>query len=288
MPPHVALRELYPLAPESHIDAMVRRGPTLLARHGLAGRPLRLHHLLAQIGHESAGLLRLEENLHYRPERLCAVWPARFPTPEEAAGVAGNPAALAERVYGGRLGNGPEGSGDGWRFRGRGYIQVTGRANYARLGRAAGLDLEAEPELACAPEHALAVALAFWTWKGLDALADRDDLVAVTRRINGGSHGLADRRAWLDKVRRVLLAPQPALLDAATVVAVQRALQELGYGECGAADGIVGPRTRAAVLRCRLEAGLGEGGIDEALLDHLGVASPDAANLAHSAAERVA
>jgi len=265
------LRALYPMAAESHLEAMARRGPVLFARHGLAGRSLRLHHLLAQIGHETAGLTRLEESLHYGADRLCAVWPGRFPSVAAAQPFAGNPRGLAERVYGGRLGNGPDGSGDAWRFRGRGYIQITGRANYARVGRAAGLDLEAAPELAAAPEHGLAVALAFWSWKGLNALSDSDDLVAVTRRINGGSHGLADRRAWLDKVRRVLLAPAPALLDAATVVALQRALQEAGYGECGAADGIVGPRTRAAVLRYRLDAGLGEGGIDQALLARLGV-----------------
>lgn len=288
MPPHALLRALYPLAPESHLEAMARRGPTLLARHGLAGRPLRLHHLLAQVGHESAGLLRLEENLHYSAPRLQAVWPARFPTPEAAAGVAGDPRALAERVYGGRLGNGPEGSGDGWRFRGRGYIQLTGRATYARVGRAAGLDLEAEPELATAPEHALAVTLGFWTWKGLNTLADRDDLVAVTGRVNGGSHGLADRRAWLDKVRRVLLPPGPALHDAGTVVAVQRALLELGYDACGAADGIMGPRTRAAVLRYRIEAGLGEGGIDDTVIDRLGVEPETATRTAERATGRVA
>ncbi len=265
------LTALFPRAPADHLDAIAARSGLLLARHAVTGQ--RLEHFLAQVGHESAGLTALEENLSYSAARLCAVWPGRFPSSEAAAPFAGNPRALANRVYGGRMGNGDETSGDGWAYRGRGYIQLTGRAAYRETGRRAGLDLEVSPDLAAAPEHALAVACAFWSWRGLNALCDRDDLVAVTRRINGGSNGLADRRAWLDKVQRVLAGQAGEVWPAATVVALQRALQDAGYGECGAADGLIGPRTLAAVARLRRERGLPGWGVDGVLLDILGVAA---------------
>ena len=271
MPTRLCLETLYPRALPGHVAAIADHGGALLARHGIAGHPLRLHHFLAQVGHESAGLSRLEENLSYTAARIRAVWPSRFAEPGAAEALAGNPAALADAVYGGRMGNGDAASGDGWRFRGRGYIQLTGRAAYRTAGRRAGLDLEAAPGLAAFPEHALAVACAFWSWRCLNGPCDRDDLMALTRAINGGSHGLADRRAWLEKVRRVLGAPGELWLDTAGVVALQRALQDASYGECGAADGLIGPRTQAAIARLRAERGLAGAGVDAVLLGALGL-----------------
>ena len=262
------LAALFPRGVRAHLDAMAGQGDDLLARHAITGP--RLEFFLAQIGHESAGLTALEENLRYSAARLCAVWPSRFTGPEEAAPFAGQPERLANRVYGGRMGNGGETSGDGWAFRGRGYIQLTGRAAYRETGRRAGIDLEAAPDLAAAPDHALAVACGFWSWRGLNRFCDRDDLVALTRRINGGSHGLADRRAWLEKVRRVL-GQDRRDWPAATVVALQRALQDAGFDECGAADGLIGPRTLAAVARLRRERGLPGAGVDDGLLQTLGI-----------------
>jgi putative chitinase len=259
---------LFPQAPGGHLDAIAARAGELLAGHGIAG--LRLEHFLAQVGHETAGLTVLEENLSYSAERLCAVWPARFPTPEAAAPFARSPRRLADRVYGDRMGNRSEASGDGWAFRGRGYLQITGRATYRAAGRSAGLDLEAAPELALEPGHALAVACGYWSWRGLDVFADRDDLVALTRRLNGGSHGLDDRRAWLERVRAVLGGGGPVLPPAA-VAALQRALKEAGYAECGAADGIIGLRTLGAVARLRRERGQPGAGIDAVLLETLGL-----------------
>lgn len=264
------LTELFPAALPGHIESIACNGEALFLRHAVAGHPLRMEHLLAQIGHESAGLSVLEENLHYSVGRLCAVWPTRFADRKAAEPFAGDPERLANAVYGGRMGNGDAASGDGWRFRGRGYIQITGRQAYRASGRYAGLDLEARPELAAVPEHALAVACGYWQWRGLNAFCDRDDIVALTRRINGGLHGLADRRAWLAKVRRVLWqSGRP--VGTATVVALQRALQDRGYGECGAADGLVGPRTLAALGRFRLEHDLPGTGIDGVLLEALGI-----------------
>jgi len=266
------IRALFPRAPEPHVQAFERRNGELFQRFGIDDSATRLHFFLAQIGHESGGLTITEESLNYRAERLCQVWPGRFPDIESARPFAGNPERLANNVYANRMGNGGPKSGDGWRYRGRGYIQITGRDGYERVGEAAALDLPDNSDLAFAPEHGLLVSCAFWRWKGLNALCDSGDFVRVTRRINGGTTGLADRRAWLDKVRRILGAPPPVAQPAPQmVIAVQRGLQARGYREVGAADGVVGPRTLAAITRFHQEKGLPEGVIDDALLAALGV-----------------
>lgn len=201
---------LYPEAPMAHLDAFAEQADACLGRSGIDRNPVRLNFFLAQIGHESAGLTALEENLDYSAVRLTQVWPKRFPTVALARPFARNPARLADRVYAGRMGNGDEGSGDGWQFRGRGYIQLTGRDAYRAVGELTGLDLEGEPDLAAAAETALAVAGGFWAWKGLNAVCDTGDFARLTRRVNGGTHGMADRLAWLERVRGVLAQPVPA------------------------------------------------------------------------------
>ncbi len=263
--------ELYPRAAPAHVAALATQSDAVFRQFEIRDGN-RLEFLLAQVGHESGGLSITEENLNYRAERLCAVWPTRFPTLEAAAACAGNPRKLANTVYAGRMGNGGPNTDDGWMFRGRGYIQLTGRGAYRDVGKIAGLGLEAEPDLASGPEHALKVTAAFWKWKSLNAICDTGDFEAVTRRINGGLNGLADRKAWLDKVRRVLAKPptkksQPPAID---VVALQRALRERGYAEVGAADGIVGKRTLAAIQRFRADNNLGPGDIDPVLIAALG------------------
>ncbi len=150
---------------------------------------------LAQLAVESLELTRLEENLNYSAKRLMDVWPARFPTLEIATGYANSPAAIAEKVYGGRMGNDPEGSGDGWRYRGRGPIQTTGKENYTRCGAGLGLPLLHEPELLLEPGHGARSAAWYWSTKGCDEIAG--DINAVTRKINGGLHGLNERRRYL-------------------------------------------------------------------------------------------
>jgi putative chitinase len=264
-----ALRDLFPRAPEAHVVAFADQAPALFRDFGLAGHVNRLEFFLAQIGHESGGLTISVEKMNYSAERLCQVWPTRFPTLEAARPFAGNPERLANTVYGGRMGNGPFESGDGWRFRGRGYIQITGREGYEAVGAIAGLDLVAEPERAAAPESALRVACAFWQWKKLNPLCDEGDFERVTKRINGGTIGQADRRAWLDRVRRVFADPPPITVQppAEQVLAVQQALRARGYKELGVADGLIGPRTLAAIRRYRQEHDLpAEGGFDSALL----------------------
>lgn len=194
------LRRLAPSVRDTYREAFAR--VDVLATAGLLDRPVRLAHFLAQACHETAGLTLLVENLNYSTARLLAVWPSRFPTWESAEPFARNPRALANHVYGHRLGNTePD---DGWRYIGRGLLQLTGRANYARVGRAIGIDLAGHPYLATSPEHALAIAVEIWRSAGCMAHADADDLVAVTRAINGGLNGLDDRRAWLAKAKAVL------------------------------------------------------------------------------------
>lgn len=266
------VQELYPRAPAAHLDALAAQSGPVFGRFGI--RPgNRLNFFLGQVGHESGGLTIIEENMNYRAERIMEVWPSRFPTLESARPFANRPEKLANSVYASRMGNGGPDSGDGFRYRGRGYIQITGRGAYRDIGAIVGLDLEGQPELAGAPAHALLVACGFWEWKGLNALCDGGDYVAVTRRINGGTHGMADRRAWLDKVLRLFAEP-PAVeaVGAAQAIAVQQALQRAGFPEVGAADGIVGPRTLAAIARFRLKEGLPPGGVDRTLMKALGLA----------------
>lgn len=148
-----------------------------------------LRDFLAQIIHESAGLTRLVENLNYSAERLTQVWPSRFPTLQSAATYAYSPMSLANKVYGGRMGNTQP--GDGWRFRGRSPLQITGRDNYARVGDLVGQDLTGLPELLEQPHYALEACIAWWE----DAIPDSmlGDGERVCRRVNGGLIGLAER-----------------------------------------------------------------------------------------------
>lgn len=147
---------------------------------------------LGQVLHESGMLERVEEGLNYTsPSRLCAVWPRRFPTPADAAPFVRNPERLANHVYSGRMGNTQP--GDGYRFRGRGLLQVTGRDNYTAVGRALGLDLAGKPDLLAQPEHALRASVAWWEGNLPDSIMD--NIVKVTRRVNGGTVGIEHRAA---------------------------------------------------------------------------------------------
>lgn len=180
-----------------------------MARFHIDSAP-RMAAFLAQVAHESGQLTRLTENLNYSAKRLMQVWPKRFPTMEKAARYEKNPQKLANLVYAGRLGNGDEASGDGWRFRGRGLIQLTGRGNYRAAGRGIGLELEQQPDLLEQPEAAALSAAWFWQSHGLNELADcqgnddSEDFTTITRRINGGTVGLKERLALWERAKQVL------------------------------------------------------------------------------------
>jgi putative chitinase len=168
--------------------------------------PARFSAFLAQAMHESAGLTRLEEGLSYRtPERIMAVWPSRFPTIADAMPMVRNPRGLANRVYAGRMGNGDEASGDGWRFRGRGIFQLTGRDNYRRAGIACGRPYESAPDVVADPRDACLTAGWFWSVNDLNMLADAWNIRRISTIVNRGpgskapAHGEADRLSWSDQ-----------------------------------------------------------------------------------------
>lgn len=166
---------------------------------------------LAQCAHESGGFAMLEENLNYRAATMAVCWPKRFaevgldgkPKRDTKGAMLPNKFALAlERkpemianvVYSSRMGNGPTESGEGWKYRGRGLKQLTGKDNYTRCGQALGLDLVGNPDLLLQPEGAALSAAWFWSVNKCGPLADADDFVGLTRRINGGTIGLEDRQ----------------------------------------------------------------------------------------------
>jgi putative chitinase len=148
---------------------------------------------IGQCGHECGNFKVLEENLNYRAATLMKLWPKRFPTLEVANQYGGNPKKIANMVYSSRMGNRDESSGDGYRFRGRGCIQLTGHANYFHAGKALGYDFVMEPDLVATPKFAALTAGWFWSTHGCNELADRGDWTALTKKINGGIIGLADR-----------------------------------------------------------------------------------------------
>jgi putative chitinase len=158
------------------------------------------------------------ESLNYTAARMMQVWPSRFPTRASAAPYAGNPRKLANKVYNGRMGN-ADGSDDGWTFRGRGAAQTTGREGYQRLAKATGLDVVQDPDLVNDPRYFLLCGVADFINCGCLPYAKADDVVGVTRRLNGGTVGLAQRRAWLAKWKAALgeapVVASPPLVPAA-------------------------------------------------------------------------
>jgi putative chitinase len=169
--------------------------------------PRRLAAWLAQCSHESAHFTRLEEGLVYTSaQRIAVMWPRLAPI---AAELVREPQALANAAYDGRLGNGPRASGDGWRYRGRGLIQITGRDNYRAAGRALRLGLEEQPDQVLRPDVAALTAAWFWTSRGLNGLADAGDIAGITRAINGpGMAGAGERLALYQQALRALSVPE--------------------------------------------------------------------------------
>jgi putative chitinase len=159
---------------------------------------------LAQCGHESNGFTVLKENLNYKAEALNKIFHKYFPTVESAQSFAHNPEMIANKIYANRMGNGDEASGDGYKFRGRGAIQLTGRDNYTRFGATLGLD----PDSCVADMETLdgGVESAMWFWQtnGLNAICDADDIVRMTKKVNGGTIGLAERTALYNKAKGIL------------------------------------------------------------------------------------
>ena len=181
---------------KGHIpDAVIAMIPDTAAKFQI-NTPLRLAHFLAQCGHESAGFKATSENLNYSAKGLMGIFKKYFPTEALANAYQRNPQKIANKVYANRMLNGDEASGDGYKFRGRGYIQLTGRDNYTQFGKAIGEDIPSNPDVV-ATKYPLLSAAWFWSKNGLNKLADGGSTDAVvttiTKRVNGGTIGLADR-----------------------------------------------------------------------------------------------
>jgi putative chitinase len=159
---------------------------------------------IGQCQHESNNFRTLEENLHYSADGLMRTWPSRFPTIDVAEKYANNPEKIANKVYAGRLGNGDEESGEGAFYFGRGLIQLTGKENYDRCGKAIGFDFVNKPQLLVEPYYASLSAGWFWNKLGLNDLADAQEYGQMTKRINGGTLGLDDRIVKITKAKEIL------------------------------------------------------------------------------------
>ena len=182
-------------------DTVIAQIPSIQEKFGV-NTALRLAHFLAQAGHESGGFRVTQENLNYSAKGLTGIFKKYFKRADgtvdepKAAAYAKKPEKIANLVYGGRMGNGPESSGDGYKFRGRGYIQWTGKDNYTAFGKSLGVDIPVNAD-SVATTHALTSAAWFWSKNKLNEIADTgatDEVVTkITKRVNGGTIGLADR-----------------------------------------------------------------------------------------------
>ena len=168
--------------------------------------PSRQAAFIGQCAHESANFRTLQENLNYSAEALMKTWPSRFPTLEAAQPYHRNPEKIANRVYGGRMGNGTEETGDGWLYHGRGLIQLTGKDNYTLAGDALGMDFVHSPDYVLVPKYAALTAGWYWNKRQLNKEADAKDYTAMTKKINGGTIGLDDRIAHIRHAQEVLTA----------------------------------------------------------------------------------
>ena len=173
------------------------------ARFGIA-TPRQQAGFIGQCSHECGNFKVLEENLQYRAATLMKLWPKRFPTQEIANAYEKNPKKIANMVYASRMGNRDESSGDGYRFRGRGCIQLTGHANYFHAGQALGIDFVKDPDLVATPTYAALTAGWFWSTHKCNELAEAGDWAGLTKKINGGVIGLAERVRHINEALTLL------------------------------------------------------------------------------------
>lgn len=203
----ISLAQLQQILPKAKDETLSHYCPAInrcLHKYKI-NTPLRIAHFIAQIAHESGCLRYVSENLNYSKEALIQVFGKYFPNDNLASQYARNPEKIANRVYANRMSNGNEASGDGWRYRGRGFIQLTGKSNYHAYKKDSGVDVVSTPdEVAQNPTVVVDAAGWYWNKNNLNRYADQDDIRNITRRINGGMNGLDDRQQYLNQAKQVL------------------------------------------------------------------------------------
>lgn len=263
------LRKAFPSAKMEYVNALIEHVQTM-EKHGILQNDKRLRHFLAQGAAETSGYTITVESGAYSADGLLKVFPKYFKSRAEAKAYAKRPQAIFNRTYGGRLGN--TAPGDGYKYRGRGIFQLTGKDAYRRYGERLGIDLVNDPDKAADPMVSVQIACLYWSDLDLNDWADKDDLLAVSRGINGGNpkrniqpNGMAHRKSWYAKVTKTfsfgVAAAEVAKPEAGTlqegdegpeVEKLQSLLRAKGY-PVGAIDGIYGANTRRAVTLFQAE-----------------------------------
>ncbi len=279
-----------PLGTQAQYVAAILQSEDMLKQNGI-NNALRLAHFFGQGVVETGFLAYKAENLNYSFDSLKRVFGHKFANDDEIRAYARNPERIANRVYADRMGNGPESSGDGYRYRGRGFFQLTGKDNYRHYGELAGIDLVNDPEILERDlKVSLQVAAAYFNRTGLGEFADANNIAAVSRGVNRGNprssapaHGEADRIRWTTAALSLVRDPNTVLKDTTTgpapiptpagglqsgstgpdVQALQRQLNALGYA-VGSDDGVFGPTTHRAVVAFQQEHGLPTTGVVDA------------------------
>lgn len=201
-----AMRRLWPAGNQKQpglVEGIIATAPLVFQKYGIGNSPLLIAHIMAQISHECGAGHDIVENLNYTASRMTQVWPSRFPSIASAQPYANNPRGLANKVYNGRMGN-RTGSDDGWNYRGRGASQTTGKEGYERVKRATKLDVVGHPDILIHPAHFLECGVSDFINCGCLPYAKADDVLMVTKRLNGGTVGLDQRKQWLARWKAAL------------------------------------------------------------------------------------
>lgn len=197
------LQRIFPKARRANLEAFCGELNEAMTEFEI-DTPRRQAAFLAQCAHESGMFSAVRENLNYQAASLCKIWPKRFPSLAAAQPYHRNPQKIANKVYADRMGNGNEHSGDGWSYRGRGLIQLTGKSNYIACSQGIEYDVVADPDYLETTEGAARSAAWFWWSRGLNAQADTNDIKTMTKKINGGFIGLEERAHFFEAAKHVL------------------------------------------------------------------------------------